>query len=121
MLRALGEMLYDGTLGDPRVAMITFTAVQLTDDLRFARVYFSQFGGAKEHQITEKALKRAAPYLKTELTRRLKLRYAPELRFCFDPSLERGARITELLREALPPAPAPEPEPEPTEDEGADD
>lgn len=102
MLKALGEMLYDNTLSDPRVQGVTFTGIRLTDDLRYAKVFFSHLGTDKDHHLTEKALMHAAAYLRTELARRLKLRYAPELRFEFDPSLERGARIAELLRETQP-------------------
>jgi len=110
MLKALGEMLYDNTLSDPRVQGVTFTGIRLTDDLRYARVFFSHLGSDKDHHLTGKALSHAAAYLRTELARRLKLRYAPELRFEFDPSLERGARIAELLRETQPPPPENNPE-----------
>ena len=117
MLKVLGEMMYDGTISDPRVALVTFTDIELTDDLRYARVYFSQIGTDKEHHLTQKALTHAASHIKIELAHRLKLRYVPELRFLFDPSLERGARIMQLLREAQPPPP----EEQKDEDKPADD
>jgi len=76
---------------------VTITDVEMPPDLKSARVYFSCLGGEEDRSLAEAALARAAGYLRREVTRRCRLRYAPELHFTFDQALERGARIEELL------------------------
>jgi ribosome-binding factor A len=66
-------------------------------------VFFSCLGGEEERAKVGEALRRAAGYLRREVGRRCQLRFAPELHFVSDRSLERGARIEELLHQVLPP------------------
>lgn len=87
---------------DPDLHRVTITDVEMPPDLKSARVYFSCLGGEAERQKAGEALKRAAGFLRREVGRRCQLRYAPELHFVTDRSLERGARIEELLHEVLP-------------------
>jgi ribosome-binding factor A len=100
---------------DPDLRRVTITDVEMPGDLRSARIYFSCLGTEAERELAEAALDRAAGYLRREVTRRCGLRYAPELTFRFDETLERGARIEELLAKVKS-APA-ETEPEPEDDE----
>ncbi len=93
---------------DPDLRAVTVTDVEMPPDLRSARVYFSCLGGEDERAKADKALQRAAGYLRGEVGRRCQLRYAPELHFQSDLSLERGARIEELLNQVLPHADEPE-------------
>ncbi len=88
---------------DPDLRGVTITDVEMPSDLRSARVYFSCLGGEEEREKAARALQRAAGYLRREVGQRCRLRYAPELHFLSDLSLERGARIEELLHEVLPP------------------
>ncbi len=89
-------------LADPRLALVTFTDVTISPDLRNARVYFSCLGGAAERERCLAGLAHARSLLRRELGRRLRLRYVPELRFEFDDSFERANRIDRLLRAATP-------------------
>jgi ribosome-binding factor A len=89
---------------DPELRKVTITDVSMPPDLRSARVYFSALGGEEERQTALEALDRAAGFLRGEVGRRCALRYAPELHFFADRSLERGARIEELLAKVLPPS-----------------
>ena len=86
-------------LKDPRVqdTMISITHVEVTPDLRYAKVYasFLQDDKAKE---ALKGLKSASGYLRRELGRALQLRYTPELQFIADDSIQYGAHILEVLR-----------------------
>src|SRR5262245_41257499 len=82
---------------DPDLHHVTITDVEMPPDLKAARVYFSVLGGEPERDRAQAALDRAAGYLRREVTRRCQLRYAPELHFFHDRTLERGARIEELL------------------------
>ena len=89
---------------DPDLRQITVTDVEMPPDLKSARVYFSCLGGDDEREKASAALRRAAGYLRREVGQRCQLRYAPELHFISDRSLERGARIEELLNQVLPPS-----------------
>jgi ribosome-binding factor A len=82
---------------DPDLHRVTITDVEMPPDLRSARVYYSCLGQEDDRRRAEAALDRAAGYLRREVTQRCGLRYAPELHFLFDATLERGARIEELL------------------------
>ena len=72
-------------------------------DLKSARVYFSMLGSEEDRVAAGEALRRAAGFLRREVGQRCGLRYAPELHFVDDRSLERGARVEELLAQVLPP------------------
>ena len=89
---------------DPELKKATITDVVMPTDLKSARVYFSVLGGEGDRQRVGEALDRAAGFLRREVGRRCGLRYAPELHFLPDRSLERGARVEELLADVLPPA-----------------
>jgi ribosome-binding factor A len=88
---------------DPAVKDVTVTGVEMSPDLQSGRVYFSVLGGDAERDRAAEGLARAAGYLRREVGRRCSLRYAPELHFIADLSLERGARIEQLLAQVLPP------------------
>lgn len=84
---------------DPRVEGVTVTSVEVTQDLAWAKVYFSILGGEEERRVASRGLAHVAGFLRGELGRRLRLRTTPQLRFEYDDSLDRGARIETLLRE----------------------
>ena len=87
---------------DPELRKVTVTDVEMPSDLKSARVFFSCLGGEEERTRAGEALARAAGFLRREIGRRCGLRYAPELRFLPDRSIERGARIEEILAQVLP-------------------
>jgi len=87
---------------DPRVGMVTLTAVDVSPDLRHARVYFSSLGDSAERERCLAGLQSAAGFMKGQLARRLRLRYAPELTFMLDPSLENAERMAPLLKQVTP-------------------
>jgi len=82
---------------DPRIGFVTVTDVELSDDLRNAKVFVSIYGGDREETL--KGLKSAAPFIRSELGRRMTMRCLPELLFRFDGTVEQGAHIMELLHE----------------------
>ena len=87
-------------LHDPAIGFVTITQVDMSHDLRTARVYFSCLGGEEEFERIREGFDRAAGFLRREIGRRCKLRYAPELHFFPDHSAETGARIERILRES---------------------
>jgi ribosome-binding factor A len=96
--RELSLMIRD-EMKDPRVkGLISVTHVEVTNDLRYAKVYISILSANQEEQNqTLQALEGAGGYLRSELAKRLQLRYTPELIFKFDDSIQYGAKINEIL------------------------
>ena len=89
------------TVKDPRVAgagMISVTAVETTQDLKYAKIFVSVLDKSKNAQAL-KGLKSASGYLRRELGRALNLRHTPELTFFRDDSMAKGAKILEMLRD----------------------
>ena len=101
LLRAEISELLLREVKDPRVSrgMVTITEVQVTPDLRHAVVYVSHLGTEAERKEALEGLKNSAHFLHRELVHRLSLRNVPELVFKFDPSIERGARLAELINQ----------------------
>jgi ribosome-binding factor A len=86
-------------LRDPRVTgMVSVTEVEVTHDLSFARVFVSLLAEGAERERTLEGLQRAAGFVRHQLAPRLGLREVPELRFVHDASIERGARVEEILK-----------------------
>jgi ribosome-binding factor A len=80
---------------------VTLTDADVSRDLKNARVYFTILGGSERAAEAQRLLNHAAGFLRHELKHRIVLRSIPELRFHFDESVERGARIEQLLNQAL--------------------
>ena len=97
--RELG-MIISEELRDPRIAFSTVTAVEITSDLRSAKVHVSVLGDQDQVKSTLVALNEARPYLRHEIGARTELRYVPDLTFVSDQTAERAARISTLLRQA---------------------
>ncbi len=83
---------------DPRVGFLTITKVELTKDLRYAKVYFSVLGGAKEKALALKGLNSAKGYIKGVVADRIKLRLVPEISFRIDESIEHTEEIYNLFK-----------------------
>ncbi len=96
--KEISSLLIKG-LKDPRVGFVTITAVEVTSDLRYARVYFSVMGDESALKKTLEGLKSSIPFLRRHLGRQLRMRYVPELQFRYDESLEYGNRIESLIKE----------------------
>lgn len=82
---------------DPRIGFVTVTDVEVTDDLKNAKVFVSIYGDDNER--TFKGLRSASAFIRAELGRRMRLKFVPEILFRFDSTVEKGAHIMELLRE----------------------
>ena len=84
---------------DPRVGFASITRVEVSGDLRHAKVFVSVMGTPEEQAATMKGLRNATGYLRHELAERIVLRYMPEISFRLDTSIEEGARILDLIRQ----------------------
>ncbi len=88
-------------LKDPRVGLITLTDVEVTPDYAHAKVFFTHAGRGAPARTSSRACKQAAGFLRRELGRRIRIHNMPELHFVYDASVERGARLSKLIDEAV--------------------
>ena len=94
--REIGDIIERG-LKDPRIGFVTVTAVEISADLRHARIFFSVYGDEHVREKSRKGLESARFYIQGEIGRRLRLKYTPELSFQLDQSIAQGLRITKLI------------------------
>ena len=88
-----------GQLKDPRIGFVTVTGVETSPDLRHARVFVSVLGTERRRTETLAGLQAAHSVLQAQLARELRLKRTPQLAFEYDPSVERGVRMTKLIDE----------------------
>ena len=96
----VAEALVD--LKDPRIGMVTVTGVTVSRDLREGKVYVAVLGNERKQKATLEGLESAHAYLQGCVARELRLRRTPHLSFEYDPSVERGIRMTKLIDEVTP-------------------
>lgn len=102
--RVLGTLITQ-ELQDPRLAFVTVTHVEVSDDLRHCKVYVSVIGDRNQARQSLDALKHASRFLRGELGHAIDLRHTPELIFIEDRSAERAIALAKTLREAQANAP----------------
>ncbi len=81
---------------DEDLKFITITGVDTTNDLSFAKVYYTVLDESKKELLAEK-LEKAAPFIRTELAKRVEVRHTPELKFIYDTSIEYGNHIESII------------------------
>jgi len=86
-------------LKDPRIGFVTVTGVKVSDDIRHATIYYTVMGSDDAKKATLHGLNSAVGFIRKEVGRELRLRFAPELIFKYDESIEYGNRIDKLLKE----------------------
>ena len=101
---AVREVLSEavGELKDPRIGFVTVTGVETSADLRQAVVYVSVLGSERKRQQTIDGLQAAHGILQSRIARELRMKRTPQLTFEYDPSVERGVRMTKLIDELAP-------------------
>ena len=82
---------------DPRVQGVTLTGVRLSDDLKLARIYYSVMGDQTRVENAQSGLNSATGFVKREIGRRAGLRYIPEIKFVYDPSLKTGDHMERVF------------------------
>jgi len=92
-------LLIAGELKDPRIGFVTVTRVEVTPDLRTARIYVGVLGTEKQRTTSLAGLRQGAGFLRRALGRTLRLRHTPELVFQYDEGLEASDRVAKLLAE----------------------
>ena len=91
-----------GDLKDPRIGFVTVTGVETSTDLRHARVFVSILGAERKQRESLAGLQAAHSVLQAQLARELRMKRTPQLAFEYDPSVERGVRMTKLIDELAP-------------------
>ena len=91
-----------GELKDPRIGLVTVTGVDTAPDLRHATVYVSVLGSPRKRRATLAGLTAAHGLLQGRLARELRMKRTPQLTFEYDPTVERGVRMTQLIDELAP-------------------
>ena len=94
----IGELLQK-KLKDPRLGFVTITGVDITPDLKLARVFYTVLGKENQKDHTQQALENAAGFFQREIAEELKLRFTPKLSFHFDVAFEEGMKIERILGE----------------------
>jgi ribosome-binding factor A len=102
--KALREVLSEGIgeLKDPRIGFVTVTGVDTSPDLRQATVYVSVLGAEKKREAALTGLQSAHGVLQGRVNRELRLKRTPQLTFEYDPTIERGVRLSRLIDELAP-------------------
>jgi ribosome-binding factor A len=100
VLEVLAEAV--GELRDPRIGFVTVTGVETSPDLRHARVFVSVLGSERKREKTLAGLEAAHGVLQARIAQELRLKRTPQLAFEYDPSVERGVRMSHLIDELAP-------------------
>ena len=104
---AVREVLSEGIgdLKDPRIDFVTVTGVSTTSDLRQATVYVSVLGSDRKRDASIRGLESSRGVLQSRLNRELHLKRTPQLSFEYDPTVERGVRLSQMIDELTPDEP----------------
>ncbi|MBI5642427.1 MAG: 30S ribosome-binding factor RbfA [Deltaproteobacteria bacterium] len=95
----IASMILHGEIKDPRIGFVTITHVELTPDLKEAKVFFSQIGSEEDKKKSRNGLNNASGYVRRNLAKRLTLRHIPTVQFVFDESLEYSERIEKVIKD----------------------
>src|SRR5213595_1848788 len=91
-----------GELKDPRIGFVTVTGVETSPDLRYAKVFVSVLGSERKRDAAIASLNAAHGVLQARVGNELRLKRTPQLAFEYDPTVERGVRMTQLIDELAP-------------------
>ena len=98
LIKEISEMLVRGRIKDPRVSSASITAVRVTDDMGYAKVFFTSLDESSDTEEMLRGLRNATGYIRTALSRRLRIKRIPNIEFEYDALVEKRARIDELIR-----------------------
>ncbi len=111
-IREVVSMAILTELNDPRVRDVTVTYVEVSADLRYAKVHVSVMGDEARQKLTLRGLQSAAGFLQAKIAQGIEIRYTPKLSFLLDQGVKRSIEVARILREVLPPEKTDEDRPE---------
>ena len=109
-IREVVSMAILTELNDPRISDVTVTYVEVSADMRIAKVHVSIMGDEKKQNLSLQGLQSAAGFLQGKLNRRIETRYTPRIQFILDQGIKHSLQVNEILQEVLPEPPADVPE-----------
>jgi ribosome-binding factor A len=106
-IREVVSMAILAELRDPRVRDVTVTYVEVSGDLRYAKVHVSVMGTQAKQDLSIRGLQNAAGFLQSKIADRVEMRYTPKLSFVLDQGVKRSIEISRILKQVLPDQEAP--------------
>ncbi len=103
-IREVVSMAIIADLKDPRIRDVTVTYVEVSPDMRQAKVHVSVMGDETKQQLSLRGLQNAAGFLQSKVAKRIDTRYTPRLAFVLDLGVKRSIEISQILQSVLPPA-----------------
>jgi ribosome-binding factor A len=120
-IREVVSMAILADLKDPRIRDVTVTSVDVSPDMRQAKIHVSVMGDETRQQLSLRGLQNAAGFLQTKVAKRIDTRYTPRLAFVLDLGVKKSIEISQILQSVLPPASEPEVDTDDEFDADADD
>jgi ribosome-binding factor A len=102
-IRGVVSMAILAELNDPRVRDVTVTYVEVSADLRHAKVHVSVMGDETRQKLSLRGLQSAAGFLQSKIAERIEIRYTPKLSFLLDQGVKRSIAVAQILQQVLPP------------------
>ena len=102
-IRGVVSMAILAELNDPRVRDVTVTYVEVSADLRHAKIHVSVMGDETHQNLTLRGLQSAAGFLQAKIAERIEIRYTPKLSFLLDQGVKRSIAVAQILQQVLPP------------------
>ena len=97
-LRKIVTQVLMEDLSDPRLGFLTVTHVEVTDDLKLGRIFYSVLGPEEKKASTEEALKEELGFIRRQVAERLNMKFAMDIRFELDPSIDHSFKIDSILK-----------------------
>lgn len=98
MLKVINDVIKN-EVKDPRIGFVTITRIELTENLRFAKIYVSVMGSDEERAKSFKGIKSAAPFVRSRLGKSMRIKKLPQISFILDHGQEDSDRINRLMHE----------------------
>ena len=98
-IRQEASLIIHDKLKDPRLGFVTITSVELTPDMRYAKIFYSVLGKDEDYKKTQEALDSALGFIRRLVAERVNLKFAPDIVFKEDRSIEYSIRIDQVLNE----------------------
>jgi ribosome-binding factor A len=102
-IREVVSMAILTDLNDPRIRDVTVTYVEVSTDLRYAKVHVSVMGDETHQKLTLRGLQSAAGFLQAKIAREIEIRYTPKLSFLLDQGVKHSIAVAHILQQVLPP------------------
>ena len=97
-LRKIISRILIEDLSDPRLGFVTITRIEVTDDLRYAKVFYSVLGDEEQKKSTAEALAEELGHIRRMAVERINMKFAMEMKFEVDPSIDQSFKIDSILK-----------------------